>query len=192
MSSDFEERLIDYLSGDGPESFEEELFEAAADDAEAAAQLRGHWRLREGLRALDRVGLLDNFITRAQAERLRASTTQVVELYDYGRPGEKTSRRPTDAADVVIARFVLGDLRDVRSIDIESYVAGTWVKTLADVDFDPNDDSVYTCCSGGLARYVHDALAPYPASTRRFVGKDAAGAARVLGEFEFRYPSREE
>lgn len=184
MSEGFEERLISYLAGEDPsESFEDELFEVAAEDGADADRLRAQLSLREGLRELDARGLLDNFITRAMVERIRSAPGRVVQLQEMGSGPTLPDARPRNDADVFISRWVLGDLRGARTIDLESYIGGRLVKTIAEVDFDPNDDSVYTCCSGALARQAYHLLSGLGERRVCFVAHRADGSRQLLAEY---------
>jgi hypothetical protein len=184
VSAGFEERLISYLVGeDPPEAFEEALFAAAAEDGVDAGLLRAHLSLREGLRDLDDRGLLDNFITRSMVERIRSAPDRVVQLQEMGSGPTLPDARPADDADVFISRWVLGDMRAAVAIDLESYIDGRLVKTIAEVDFDPNDDSVYTCCSGALARQAYHLLAGLGERRVCFVARAADGSRRVLAQY---------
>jgi hypothetical protein len=155
MTETFDTALLeldDYIRNRQAEArvadYEEDLFERAL--AERAPELAFRAGLGGTLHAMNARGTLDLWITQGQIAELRARGLNLV-VFDVD-PANPTTPEIPPTADLVIAKVPL-DLTGVRRLDAEVLTDdGRLLKRMPDIDFDPAEGAIFTCCEAELAR----------------------------------------
>lgn len=174
------EALTDYVSGVMSEQdaagFEEELFAAAAVGGAAEAAF------------VDRVYLITQYLAPRGGLDIGSSRQRVEQLIAAGlkvqvidpEPAAVMQMPPIDPnAEIVVTHLRL-DLRGFDSVDVIATKAdGTELKTFREINWDPEDGSVYAVCEAPLARI--SAQAGHTIST---VVGTRAGQKEVIARFE--------
>jgi hypothetical protein len=174
------EALTDYLSGamsdQDAAGFEEELFAAAAGGGADEAMF------------LDRVYLITQYLAPRGGLDIGSSRQRVEQLIAAGLKVQVIDPQPAAVmqmpaidpnAEIVVTHFRL-DLRGFDSVDvIATKPDGTELKTFREINWDPEDGSVYAVCEAPLARI--SAQAGHIIST---VIGTRAGQKEVIARFE--------
>lgn len=174
------EALTDYISGAMSEQdaagFEEELFAAAA--AGGAAEAAFVDRVYLITQYLEPRGGLDIGSSRQRVEQLIAAGLKV-QVIDPA-PAAVMQMPPIDPnAEIVVTHLRL-DLRGFDSVDVIATRAdGTELKTFREINWDPEDGSLYAVCEAPLARI--SAQVGHIIST---VVGTRAGQKEVIARFE--------
>lgn len=162
------EALVEYESGGMSDAaaagFEEELFAAAAVGTAADATFVESISLIA--RYLEPRGGFDMGSTRARVDQLLASGLRV-QLIDP-EPAALVQMPPLDPDAEIIITHVAVDVRGYDSVDVVVETPdGTQLKTFRDVNWDPDDGTMYAVCEGPLARLS----AQVPRVISRVIGK---------------------
>lgn len=174
------EALEEYQSGGMSDAdaagFEEELFAAAA--AGGAEEASFVERISLIARYLEPRGGFDMGSTRARVDQLLASGLRV-QLVDP-EPAATVQMPPLDPEAEIVITHLAVDVRGYDSVDVVvERPDGSELKTFRDVNWDPEDGTLYAVCEGPLARLS----AQVPRVVSRIIGT-RAGEKHAIAVFE--------